>query len=553
MKKITLLLFFSLFNFFYITVVKAQIVLESFETETVTSSLFTSGSKSFNIENGQVSTFANSGVGDSQKYLDNIGSCGSQTSVGFKTTDGSDIYIHSLFVYSSTDCSGVPVNTSQAATLKAYKDNAEVFSLTIDDTGGDVTWTNQETNGFTFIDLVSLGYGDTLVDEVSLDFSGGTLIYAAIDEIIWSQSPVGNYNFENFETASDNSTTFISNSQSFTLNNSLQVHTDGTSIGASESLYYLDNLDSSPSIIADGGTPYSASIETTDGNDIFLKGFYLYMSNNGSYNDLHSVGVTIKGYKDGSGTPVFTQTFSPTFDDDNKGFNFLGLSNINQSILIDKFEVVPLNNTVGGANEVHYLAIDNLYFEIPTAPTVTTTSISIFDATSATMGGNVTADGGTTVTERGVVYAITSENANPQIGGANVIKDDNSSGTGMFSESITGLTANTQYSYAAYAINNKGTSYGVVKTFVTGTLGLEQDLLKDSVSIFPNPIGEALFVKTKSNVQIESIEVYDLTGKKLKVFKQITEKLDFSDLSIGLYIINIHSNKGTISKSIIKE
>lgn len=552
MKKTTFLLFFSLLNVFHITTVKAQTVLESFETETVASSSFTSGSQSFNIVNGQVSTFANSGVGDSQRYLDNIGSCGSQTNLNFKTADGSDIYIHSLYAYSSTDCSGVPVNTNQAATLKGYKDNSEVFSLTIDDTGGDVTWTNQETNGFTFIDLVSLGYGDTLVDEISLDLSGGTLIYAAMDEIIWSPSPVGNYSLENFETASDNATTFVSNSQSFTLNNALQVHTDGTKIGVGESLYYLDNLDASPSLIADGGTPYSTSIETTDGNNIYLKGFYLYMSNNGSYSDLHSVGVTVKGYKDGSGTPVFTQTFSPPFDDDNKGFNFLGLSNTNQNILIDKFEIVPLNNTAGGANEVHYLAIDNLYFEIPTTPTVTTTTVSAFGSTSAVMGGNVTSDGGVTVTERGIVYAITSQNANPQIGGANVIKDENGTGTGMFSESIIGLTSNTQYSYVAYAINSKGTSYGDVKTFFTSILGLEEASLKDSINIYPNPVNNILYLKTNA-AKIQKAYLYDILGKRIHNIQLKGQTINLSSLEQGVYLLKIKTDKGDITKKVVKQ
>ncbi len=464
MKK-TVLFLLAIISFFYTETSISQTSHESFESETVSSTSFTSDSKSFTIVNGQVQTFANGGVGDSQRYIDNTGSCGSQPELIFKTTDGSDIYVHSLFAYSSTSCSGVPTNTTESSTINGYKDNNLIFTVTIDDSGGNVTWTNQGTNGFTYIDLVSLGHGNKLVDEIRFNTSSSSVTYAAMDEIIWSTSSVKDYVFENFESASDNSTTFTSNAQSFTLNNSLQIQLSGTD-GAGESTKFIDNLDASPSIIADGGTPYSASIETTDGKDISLKGFYLYMSNTAGYNDLHSVGVTVKGYKDGSATPVFTQTFSPPFDDDNKGFNFIDISDANQAILIDKFEVIPLNNTSGGANEVHYLAIDNLIWS-PTAPIVTTSDASSVASTSATLSGNVTSNGGASVTERGIVYSKTSENANPLVGGSMVIKDTNGSGTGVFTESISGLSAGTSYSFKAYAENSVGISYGTLKTFTT--------------------------------------------------------------------------------------
>ena len=43
--------------------------------------------------------------------------------------------------------------------------------------------------------------------------------------------------------------------------------------------------------------------------------------------------------------------------------------------------------------------------------------------TSATLGANVTRDGGNTITERGVNYSLTSVNPNPQIGGTGVTED----------------------------------------------------------------------------------------------------------------------------------
>ncbi len=122
----------------------------------------------------------------------------------------------------------------------------------------------------------------------------------------------------------------------------------------------------------------------------------------------------------------------------------------------------------------------DLYFEVeftdaPAAstPTLSTQAVSNFTATSATMGGSVTNDGGAAVTERGVVYSPTD--ATPTIGEGSVTKDVNGSGTGSFSESISNLTPNTTYYVQAYATNSAGTSYGGVESFTTSFANLTWD------------------------------------------------------------------------------
>ncbi len=96
-----------------------------------------------------------------------------------------------------------------------------------------------------------------------------------------------------------------------------------------------------------------------------------------------------------------------------------------------------------------------------TPPTVTTTAASSLGTTSATMGGNVTADGGASVTDRGVVYktsaTVTIADNKTQIG----------SGTGSFSQSIGSLSVNTRYWHRAYAINSVGTTLGSELNFWT--------------------------------------------------------------------------------------
>lgn len=101
------------------------------------------------------------------------------------------------------------------------------------------------------------------------------------------------------------------------------------------------------------------------------------------------------------------------------------------------------------------------------ALTVTSPTATSITATGATLGGDVTADGGAAITERGVVYAATATNADPLIGGTGVTKVTAAGTTGVFTASVTGLTQGTGYSYRAYAINSQGTTYTSVATFTT--------------------------------------------------------------------------------------
>jgi microcystin-dependent protein len=119
-------------------------------------------------------------------------------------------------------------------------------------------------------------------------------------------------------------------------------------------------------------------------------------------------------------------------------------------------------NSVGTSYSVY---ID---FTTPAAaPTVTLPTASNLGLTTATLGGTVTVDGGSTITERGIVYSITTLNGNPQIGGVAVLQATAAGTTGTFTIDVSALPTGTQISYAAYAKNAIGTSYSAVSTFTT--------------------------------------------------------------------------------------
>ena len=99
-------------------------------------------------------------------------------------------------------------------------------------------------------------------------------------------------------------------------------------------------------------------------------------------------------------------------------------------------------------------------------PTVSTLAASDISFTSATVGGNVSDDGGGNVNERGIVYSTSKEPTTSN----NKVK--NGSGNGSFSCDLTGLQDGVTYYVRAYATNLKGIAYGEEKSFTTKTINL---------------------------------------------------------------------------------
>ncbi|MEI7727887.1 MAG: FISUMP domain-containing protein, partial [Bacteroidota bacterium] len=107
-------------------------------------------------------------------------------------------------------------------------------------------------------------------------------------------------------------------------------------------------------------------------------------------------------------------------------------------------------------NEVQFSTLPNA-----TLAVVTTSAATNITETTATSGGNVSSDGGATVTARGVCWNTTP---NPTLANSHT---SDGAGTGVFVSNLTGLTANTPYFVRAYATNSVGTAYGNEQTFAT--------------------------------------------------------------------------------------
>lgn len=89
---------------------------------------------------------------------------------------------------------------------------------------------------------------------------------------------------------------------------------------------------------------------------------------------------------------------------------------------------------------------------------------------------------------------------------------------------------------------------------VSGLLGVNKfDVAK--LSVYPNPTSGLVTISNDDNSSLETVSITDLNGrvvKSLKLNGESTSQINISELSAGVYMMNISSDKGSITKKIVK-
>ena len=92
-------------------------------------------------------------------------------------------------------------------------------------------------------------------------------------------------------------------------------------------------------------------------------------------------------------------------------------------------------------------------------------------------------------------------------------------------------------------ISNGNTIYKIIDVSTASTTSFE----KAGFSLYPNPIKDNFIISNKNEILISSIEFYDVNGKLIAVKNLSTSttiSLDRSNLSSGIYILNLVANDG---------
>ena len=84
-------------------------------------------------------------------------------------------------------------------------------------------------------------------------------------------------------------------------------------------------------------------------------------------------------------------------------------------------------------------------------------------------------------------------------------------------------------------------------------LSVSDYLLKEAISIYPNPVLDQLNISVKTEINIERLELYSIDGRLIKSQQYELQSMDLSNVSTGIYFLKISSDKGQINARIVKQ
>lgn len=86
------------------------------------------------------------------------------------------------------------------------------------------------------------------------------------------------------------------------------------------------------------------------------------------------------------------------------------------------------------------------------------------------------------------------------------------------------------------------------------TLSLNTNLTAtNAIKLFPNPTSDILNIKSSNSTTFKSIQAVDLNGRTVLTINDNFETINVSGLQSGLYILNLETSNGFISKRFIKK
>ena len=83
----------------------------------------------------------------------------------------------------------------------------------------------------------------------------------------------------------------------------------------------------------------------------------------------------------------------------------------------------------------------------------------------------------------------------------------------------------------------------------TGLFDVKENL---STYFYPNPATENLHLTLAQNLEIDFVNILNISGQKVKEFAAVTT-ISVQDLPNGLYFIQVVSNKNTFTQKFIKQ
>ncbi len=84
-------------------------------------------------------------------------------------------------------------------------------------------------------------------------------------------------------------------------------------------------------------------------------------------------------------------------------------------------------------------------------------------------------------------------------------------------------------------------------------VGIEPELKKNKVAVFPNPFTQSFSVKLPADEQMVSLQLFNIEGQLLKQYHENKTDFNWPDLPKGMYILNVKTSKSNYERKMVKQ
>ncbi|MBN8702295.1 MAG: T9SS type A sorting domain-containing protein [Bacteroidetes bacterium] len=119
--------------------------------------------------------------------------------------------------------------------------------------------------------------------------------------------------------------------------------------------------------------------------------------------------------------------------------------------------------------------------------------------------------------------------------------------------SLVGLNSGQIY-YIRVFNDYSGNYYGMFDICLPYTpSGIEDNELLENITLYPNPSTETIKILTPDESKINSIVLYNSIGQQMEVIENSKCEVNLQKYTPGIYSILLNTDKGFLSKKIVKE
>ncbi|HET7732214.1 MAG TPA: glycoside hydrolase family 3 C-terminal domain-containing protein, partial [Paludibacter sp.] len=112
---------------------------------------------------------------------------------------------------------------------------------------------------------------------------------------------------------------------------------------------------------------------------------------------------------------------------------------------------------------------------------------------------------------------------------------------------VAGLKSGDYY-FKLTVDDGKDVDFDIVKV-ICNTDTKIQELTGNEIIIYPNPVDKTLYIKNIANLKVDSVQLFDVNGRMLKMMKVNNNSVSFAGIAPGLYFICLYSG-GNMCKAV---